>query len=379
MHLMKRKRSRLLVLEPYYGGSHSAFLDNLLAYVECDSKLITLPARKWKMRMQVSAPWFVSQVSQLDVDERHFDTVLCSTFVDVAVLRALLVQVEGWNPKAKFCTYFHENQFVYPTQVQDKGIRQFTSINFTTALASDRLAFNSNYNLQTFLDKSWQSVKRASDMSIVNWHDSIRAKSVVLHPGINYSKIDDAPDCEREEGQVIVWNHRWEHDKNPEEFFSALYSLKNKGIDFRLILLGESFRTMPTCFMQAKEELSDQIIHYGYAESQKAYSELLKKGDIVVSTAYHEFFGISVLEAVRAGCIPLLPYRLSYPELFPKEYFYKDKKLVSELERLLLTGERLSSKKSEELTESHSWRSLSDTYRDWLFGNDTCSGKDIQR
>jgi hypothetical protein len=37
----------------------------------------------------------------------------------------------------------------------------------------------------------------------------------------------------------------------------------------------------------------------------------------VISAADHEFFGISVLEAICAGAYPLLPSRLSYPELIP--------------------------------------------------------------
>ncbi|MCP4709148.1 MAG: glycosyltransferase family 4 protein [Planctomycetes bacterium] len=43
----------------------------------------------------------------------------------------------------------------------------------------------------------------------------------------------------------------------------------------------------------------------------------MARSDIVVSTARHEFYGLSVLEAAAARCYPLLPNRLSYPELIP--------------------------------------------------------------
>jgi glycosyltransferase involved in cell wall biosynthesis len=39
-----------------------------------------------------------------------------------------------------------------------------------------------------------------------------------------------------------------------------------------------------------------------------------------VSTAIQENFGLSVIEAVLRGCIPLLPNRLSYPEIIPPRF-----------------------------------------------------------
>ncbi len=43
----------------------------------------------------------------------------------------------------------------------------------------------------------------------------------------------------------IVWPHRWEHDKNPEEFFNALFKLHEMEIDFRLHVIGEQFSEIP--------------------------------------------------------------------------------------------------------------------------------------
>jgi hypothetical protein len=49
---------RMLVLEPYFGGSHRAVLESLLpllAQAGWEADLLTLPARKWKWRMRGSA------------------------------------------------------------------------------------------------------------------------------------------------------------------------------------------------------------------------------------------------------------------------------------------------------------------------------------
>lgn len=165
--MQREKRThRILVIEPYYGGSHKAFLTGLTQSVSANFTLLTLPARKWKMRMQLSAPWFAQEVSRQLVTERWYDVVLCSTFVDVAVLRTLLQTLKGWNPDAKYCTYFHENQFAYPQQYADETIKQFQYINFTTALASDKLAFNSSYNKDTFFRACGNYRKKSAEMNL---------------------------------------------------------------------------------------------------------------------------------------------------------------------------------------------------------------------
>ena len=64
---------------------------------------------------------------------------------------------------------------------------------------------------------------------------------------------------------------------------------------------------------------AERVLHYGYAESFADYAALLWRSDLVVSTSVHEFFGISMLEAIYCGCHPLLPNRLTYPELIPEQ------------------------------------------------------------
>jgi len=99
----------------------------------------------------------------------------------------------------------------------------------------------------------------------------------------------------------------------------ALYALADEGLPFRVALAGESFRVQPVEFEEARARLGARLVHYGYAESEGKYARLLQRAAIVLSTAIHEFFGVSIVEAIYCGCLPVLPNRLSYPELLPAE------------------------------------------------------------
>jgi len=355
----------VLILEPYYGGSHRSFLDGLMRNTPFEYTLIQMPARKWKWRMRLGAPVLAEELKR---GNRRYDRVLCSTFVDVAALRAL---GPPWLMETPVLTYFHENQFAYPVQEEYERDMHFALTNMTTAMASDSLAFNSKYNLDTFVHGIRDLCRRVPDMKLNNPAEDILSRSAVISPGQDFSEIDRATLPASLERPVVLWNHRWEHDKGPEEFFSALYELDTEGPDFSLIVLGESFMRQPSVFKEARERLAHRTIHFGYAESRSEYARLLRMGTISVSTSLHEFFGISVIEATRAGARPLLPNRLSYPGLFPDEFLYDEGELLPALLRELKTPRRLTSKETILLTEQHSWENLRQRYTDWISGAET--------
>ena len=74
---------------------------------------------------------------------------------------------------------------------------------------------------------------------------------------------------------------------------------------------------------------------------------------MVVSTAVQENFGIAVMEAIHAGCMPLLPRRLVYPELIPPEL--RDRCLYEDPDDLI---ERLVQELQSPGTERDRWRRI---------------------
>jgi 2'-5' RNA ligase len=83
-------------------------------------------------------------------------------------------------------------------------------------------------------------------------------------------------------------------------------------------VLGQAFAEVPPVFAEARTALvtAGRVGHWGFASSRAEYAAVLAGCDVVVSTAAHEFFGVAVAEGVAAGCWPLCPDALAYPEVF---------------------------------------------------------------
>ncbi|MBL7214632.1 MAG: DUF3524 domain-containing protein [Phycisphaerae bacterium] len=301
--------ANILILESYYGGSHKAFLDGWQKHSEHAFALLTLPANKWKWRMRHAAITFAQQVNGLVGQGGQWDVLFCSDMLNLAEFCGLVDESIRRLPKV---VYFHENQLTYPVQVESERDYQYCMTNITTAMAADAVWFNSEFHRGEFLEAIEKFLKRMPDYQPVEVIDEIRSKSSIHPPGI----MPIERKHELSSGSLrILWAARWEHDKNPEDFFAAMKILKQKGVDFRLNVIGEQFRESPEVFNWAKDTFADHIDYWGYQSSRDAYERALTESDIVVSTANHEFFGIGVLEAIAAGCYPVLPNRLSYPHI----------------------------------------------------------------
>jgi len=304
---------RILALEPYYGGSHRAFLDGWRDHSRHAVGLLTMPARKWKWRMRGAALTMGEIIGQM---RDPFDLLLVSDYVDLAALVGTRPDLLAAVPRL---AYFHENQLTYPVPDEAERDYQYGFTNITTCLAADRVLFNSRYHAEEFMEGARRLLGRMPDF-VPDWvPDRIRARAGVLPVGVDLSGIDaQRPKAAPRSGPLtILWNHRWEYDKGPEEFFGLMTELAAEGRDFRLLVTGQSFRAAPAVFEEARQRLAGRLAHFGYVPSRADYARLLCECDVVVSTAVHEFFGIAVVEAVYAGCMPLLPNRLSYPELLP--------------------------------------------------------------
>ena len=95
----------------------------------------------------------------------NYDLILASDFLDLTIFLSLTRSRTASIPTA---IYFHENQFAYPLSPRDSDQSEnrnahFGFINLSSALAADRVFFNSQYNLESFFQGAYDLLKKIPD------------------------------------------------------------------------------------------------------------------------------------------------------------------------------------------------------------------------
>ena len=323
---------QILLVEPYDTGSHAAWMRGYQASSAHVVTILSLPGRYWKWRMPGGA---LPLARCFLASEAAPDLIVASDMLNLATFLALTRDRTAHVPVA---LYFHENQLTYPMGPrQRKEIHfQLALVNYFSAMAADAVFFNSRFHKDAFFRELPNVLKHYPDFTELETVDWLKDRSQVLALGLTLARFDvfrprteDETTHYRREGRpLIVWNHRWEHDKNPRPFLNALKALAREGYAFDVAITGENFRQEPVEFEAARQVLGDRVVQYGYMAEFADYARLLWEADLQVSTAYHDFFGISTSEAIYCGCSPLLPNRLNYPDLIPEalhsQYLYRE-------------------------------------------------------
>ncbi|GIK56178.1 MAG: DUF3524 domain-containing protein [Chloroflexi bacterium] len=361
---------KVLLVSPYHGGSHAAWAAGYQQHSRHEVSLLTLPDRFWKWRMHGGA---VTLARRFRERKDKPDVILAADMLDVTTFLALTRNEICHIP---LVLYMHENQLTYPLPEdgatgpmrRQLGERDYhyAFINYVSMLAADAVWFNSHFHLESWFTAVPNFLKHFPEYNELGTVATLQKKSRVLPVGVDFGRLGDW-ESERlaqspnlavsplpiSQSPLILWNQRWEYDKNPEAFFTALAEVAAAGIPFRLALCGQQYGKRPSAFDTALTQFADHLVHVGYANFA-TYRRLLWQADVVISTAHHEFFGISILEAIYGHTFPLLPHRLSYPELIPAAYhadclYHTQEELV---ERLIwaLTHIEQAREKAKELS-----------------------------
>ncbi len=308
----------VLLVEPWWTGSHRTWAEGLIRHSRHRFELLADQPSGWKDTVDHSAERLAARV------EVRPDVVVSSSMMNLEVFldRSGLSGVPAVQ-------YMHENQLTYDRSRPDLERGQ---TNWRSVQLAQVAAFNSRFHLDDFfaaLPRLGIDPSRAAGQ---------RATSLVLPVGIEAGEFSGA-DLRDGGPPVIAWNHRWEGDKDPDAFLAGLEAISD--LSWRLVLLGEwAGRDR---FASRIEPLTDRIVHVGHAP-RPAYAALLRRADLVVSTARQEFFGVAVVEAMAAGAIPVVPDDLAYPEVLGSELaecLYPARRLADALRAAITDRDRI--------------------------------------
>ncbi|NND67978.1 MAG: DUF3524 domain-containing protein [Halioglobus sp.] len=308
---------RVLLLCAYAAGSHLQWREVLCEMLpDWSFEVLELPARHFSWRMRGNALYWSSAERQ--ALESGYDVLLATSTVDLATLRGLVPALT----RLPTIVYCHENQFAYPDRAGQQGLVEMQVTSVYTGLAADALVFNSQYNFDSFIAGAAELLGKLPDFVPPGVVERLTAKSEVLP--VPLQPVAGAV-RQRTPGPLrLQWVGRFEYDKGGELLAAILAQLERLDLDYELAVTGQQFRRCPAVFDAIRETYAHRLVQFGYETSRQDYLAQLARADIVLSTAWQEFQGLAVMEAVQRGACPVVPDRLAYPEIYPAACRYPD-------------------------------------------------------
>lgn len=314
---------RILLLSGYDAVSHRRWRQELQEQLPHHHfTQLYLPPRyfSWRIRGN-SLTWAFSERELL---EQPYDLIIATSMVDLSALRGFIPALA----RIPTLLYFHENQFAYPLSDTQFPSVEPQMITLYSALCADALVFNSEFNRTTFIAGVDALLRKLPDGVPSGMLELLHGRSHILSVPLAQGYFAAA--AQKVAPFTVIWNHRWEYDKGPDrllamfKIFFAARSTSTETPVIKVHIVGQQFRQQPAAFAELRELLAihGALGQWGYVERAEDYRKLLCESHLVLSTALHDFQGLAVLEAVAAGCLPLVPERQAYPEWFGKEFCY---------------------------------------------------------
>uniref|UniRef100_A0A8C7V749 tRNA-queuosine alpha-mannosyltransferase n=1 Tax=Oncorhynchus mykiss TaxID=8022 RepID=A0A8C7V749_ONCMY len=170
----------VLLVEAFYGGSHKQLIDLLRENVD-DCVSYTLPAKKWHWRARTAALYFMQAIPA----SPSYRVLFASSVLNLSELVALRPDLAT----LKKVLYFHENQLVYPVRKSQDRDFQYGYNQVLSCLVADVVAFNSSFNMESFLSSISSFMKMIPDHRPKDLDKLIRPKCRVLHFPIQFPHV----------------------------------------------------------------------------------------------------------------------------------------------------------------------------------------------
>ena len=324
---------RILLVEPFFAGSHAAWAEGWQSASRHDIHLLTHEGAAWRWRMRGSAVTLAAATADWVAEHGTPDVVVATDMLDVAAYLGLTRRVLG-DPAVAL--YLHENQLTYPRRPGEALDQGLAWAMWRSLVAADEVWCNSDFHRDEVRTALGGFLADVPDRDHLGLLPEIAARLVTLHVGVDLAGISPPPTRENHPGgPLVLSNQRWHHDKDLGSVLRALRRLAERGRRFRVALVGDDRGGERAALQPLVDDLGDRVVHAGLLPRHD-YIDLLGRADVVVSAARNEFFGIAVVEALAAGAIPVLPDALAYPEVVPARFhaaaLYREGELTSALE-----------------------------------------------
>lgn len=342
---------KVLLAEPFFAGSHRQWAERIQRFSRHDWYFLTLEGKFWKWRIRGGGMILGQRYNELEVTP---DLLVASSMLDLSSMIATISKEGGAIPP--IVLYAHENQFLYPIPEDRPAYREqrdhFGAVNWRSALLADHVIYNSEFHREAAIEAYEDFIQRAPDHRDPSLLEGLSCASSVFPPAPDLASFDDKDHDAGNSGEnarILLWNHRWEGEKGPRAFAELVDKAIAEGYDLRLALAGPSGR----------EEGVRKGLAYRYPErtllaeeigDRESYKEWLLAADFIFSSSQQDFFGISVVEAMYCGTVPILPDRLAYPEHLTsslKNLLYKDLDQALRILGDLMEEENLEARKQE--------------------------------
>lgn len=307
---------RILLVEPWLTGSHQAWAEGFAARSGHEVHVVAHDGAYWRWRLRGGAVTLAERAEAVVAEHGRPDVVLASSMLDVP---AFCGHARAWMGSTPVALYLHESQAARSALTGEALDDDIAYRNWASMVAADHVFVNSDFHRTALFDALPDLLERPPDHRHVHLIEAVRARCTILPVGVDVGAVRAAGDRRDDGDPIVLWSHRWDHDKAPELFFRALRRLDHEGLPFRVALAGANVRADPREFVEAEERFGPRLVHAGHLP-RDGYVDLLGRSAVVVSTAVHEFFGVAMVEAMAAGAVPLLPRSLSYPEVVPPTY-----------------------------------------------------------
>ena len=308
--------ARVLLVEPYLGGSHQAWAEGWREHSRHTIDVVGLPGRHWRRRMRAGAIALAPRVETWIADHGRPDVVAATNMLDRAGFLGVTRGQLGAVPSVQF---MHENQLSYPRRPGEPLDTGLAWMQWRGLMVADEIWCNSDHHRRELLAGIERLDPGVPDEAPIVDPAAIEAKTWVAHLGIDLAACRPPTPPVPGSRPLVVSNQRWHHDKDLASVLRAFRAAQERGLVFDIAVLGDPTGGEADALSPLIDALGPAVVARGHLE-RPAYLEILHRADVVVSAARNENFGLAVAEAIAAGCWPVVPDALAYPDVIPAEF-----------------------------------------------------------